>query len=560
MGLEKTIKEGCAIGKATPRGHYCKVCGQHKANERFSGKGHAAHICEECSRLTPAEQAESMTLTRLYALPVNRLSESEKKWLENRRHDKRPEVKELACEIYRQHYPHAERNAMKKRLRIDRVEFAVNTMSCDENWDENLIQRTFILDRKESTLTMRELGSTVEPDLVELDGPDTAKLLKWMLHSLEIFCWDEDYCREQADLDLDFDLADLPGFEFLKEIDAAVEIGDPAWSIRLNYADGHEQYMECFELGLPNRVEELYNRLSGYFTSEEDEDEFDFVELAFDCQELMELGHLVSTLFAYTEGTQSDVLIAMALMDLSTLSDDGDMQRKPGQRPYRTYSGASACVEFLRSFLTQTMSGEARPAQNGAERFRQFAEYVQENITFPGGELISPSDLDRTMHALEKRYGLISRLSQAGTLEILRIPNSHRTFNSICNAAKRMDGTDSFRYALYLFHVKDEDSGHPAYILLHEIGHALQVELTRDPALIPESFCKMSDLFLGKPVDQSPLATELFADAFAIGMIRIFGWDAYGTFDELAPEVKNVFATYMNWLLEKEVSKKTTIK
>lgn len=61
-----------------PRGHYCKVCGQHKANERFSGKGHAAHICKECSRLTPAEQAESMTLTRLYALPVNRLSESEK--------------------------------------------------------------------------------------------------------------------------------------------------------------------------------------------------------------------------------------------------------------------------------------------------------------------------------------------------------------------------------------------------------------------------------------------------------------------------------------------------
>lgn len=31
-------------------------------------------------------------------------------------------------------------------------------------------------------------------------------------------------------------------------------------------------------------------------------------------------------------------------------------------------------------------------------------------------------------------------------------------------------------------------------------------------------------------------------------------------FDELAPEVKNVFATYMNWLLEKEDSKKTTIK
>ena len=27
------------------RGHYCKVWGEYKANEKFSGKGHAAHIC-----------------------------------------------------------------------------------------------------------------------------------------------------------------------------------------------------------------------------------------------------------------------------------------------------------------------------------------------------------------------------------------------------------------------------------------------------------------------------------------------------------------------------------
>ena len=27
-----------------PHGHYCKICGEYKANEKFSGKGHAAHI------------------------------------------------------------------------------------------------------------------------------------------------------------------------------------------------------------------------------------------------------------------------------------------------------------------------------------------------------------------------------------------------------------------------------------------------------------------------------------------------------------------------------------
>ena len=32
-------------------GHYCKICGEYKANEKFSGKGHAAHICKACHAL-----------------------------------------------------------------------------------------------------------------------------------------------------------------------------------------------------------------------------------------------------------------------------------------------------------------------------------------------------------------------------------------------------------------------------------------------------------------------------------------------------------------------------
>ena len=31
-------------------GHYCHVCGKHRANEKFSGKGHVKHICKDCDR------------------------------------------------------------------------------------------------------------------------------------------------------------------------------------------------------------------------------------------------------------------------------------------------------------------------------------------------------------------------------------------------------------------------------------------------------------------------------------------------------------------------------
>ena len=40
-------------------GHYCWVCGRTRANERFSGKGHARHICKDCARL-PREERDRL--------------------------------------------------------------------------------------------------------------------------------------------------------------------------------------------------------------------------------------------------------------------------------------------------------------------------------------------------------------------------------------------------------------------------------------------------------------------------------------------------------------------
>lgn len=34
--------------KKKQQGHFCKVCCEYKANEKFSGKGHAQHICKQC--------------------------------------------------------------------------------------------------------------------------------------------------------------------------------------------------------------------------------------------------------------------------------------------------------------------------------------------------------------------------------------------------------------------------------------------------------------------------------------------------------------------------------
>ena len=80
-------------------GHYCKICGQYKANEKFSGKGHAAHICKSCAALSAEERAEKEALTRLENLPVY-LSKEQLSWLKNKMTDRRPDVRDLAIQQF----------------------------------------------------------------------------------------------------------------------------------------------------------------------------------------------------------------------------------------------------------------------------------------------------------------------------------------------------------------------------------------------------------------------------------------------------------------------------
>lgn len=195
-----------------------------------------------------------MTLNLLKNLSMRRLTDAEKKWLENRTHDKREVVRTTAIDIYNLHFPHAERNAMKKQLRINEVIFTVNTELWDEYGDEYPVHCKFLLNRKNSQIEKLQLDDEeLRSNCVELDPPEMAKLLKWMLHTLEVFCWDEDYCSRHScdsfDDGIDFDEPDA--FDELDEecgVDGEtdesgenMDEGEPTWSVWLKYSDGHEQ-------------------------------------------------------------------------------------------------------------------------------------------------------------------------------------------------------------------------------------------------------------------------------------------------------------------------------
>ena len=42
-------------------GHYCRICGRKRANEKFSGKGHRVHVCKDCGKLPLAQREKIET-------------------------------------------------------------------------------------------------------------------------------------------------------------------------------------------------------------------------------------------------------------------------------------------------------------------------------------------------------------------------------------------------------------------------------------------------------------------------------------------------------------------
>ena len=230
-----------------PHGHYCKICGEYKANEKFSGKGHAAHICKACQSLPVEERNKEAILTRMMNLPFH-LSKEQISWLKKHRKDKRPEVSEAAKAVFAERFPYAERNERKGQLHIGRFEFYVDSPLIDEYGDEFDFRGTFVVDKKTCTISME---SSCKTETVTLDRKSMNKLLKSVIHYYEVFCWEEDYICEAYDDD------------------------HSVWKIHIKYLNGGTQDIQSSD-DLPHKVEGLAEELLGYFEPDEfDNEEFD---------------------------------------------------------------------------------------------------------------------------------------------------------------------------------------------------------------------------------------------------------------------------------------------
>lgn len=230
--------------------HYCKICGEYKSNESFSGKGHAAHICKKCSSLSPVERSCEMTLTRMTNLPWD-LSKEQKAWLKGLQNDRRTDIAEMAKELYAARFPFAERNEQKKQLHIRDMTFTVQGELTDEYGEYFEANLSFALNHSRKTIVYSHDGIT---ESVELTDKEMKKLLNRIVNEYEVFCWEEDFSYREC---ISFDEEEEPA----------------SWTVEIRYQNGEQQSMKGDDI--PYRVDALATELLEYFEESDEFDDFD---------------------------------------------------------------------------------------------------------------------------------------------------------------------------------------------------------------------------------------------------------------------------------------------
>ena len=266
-------------GGHKPHGHYCKVCGEHKANEKFSGKGHAGHICKACAALPVEKRNEMMAVNKIWGMSHRYLSESEIKWLRNHMNDSRPAVREAAVAAHREKFPRYERNMAKKGLTAFSLELTIRDEIADEWGDVVPVNATVTAEYTGLFQYTDHAAPEGERDTkVRIDPKEERRFLKAVVHELDAPFWDEDYSDEAYEYDPYLDVLPeyRPDFDEEDEDEAADEPQpapaddrEPLWSLSLDLNTGKYKEM-AFYNQTPDAAAELFWSLMEYFEPNED--------------------------------------------------------------------------------------------------------------------------------------------------------------------------------------------------------------------------------------------------------------------------------------------------
>ena len=124
--------------RRTQPGHICWACGRWRANERFFGRGHARHVCRDCSKLGADELAYQQALRNLERCMTweGIIPRKRRKSFEQFLDHKDPRIRARAEEMLEE--DRAERTYQRSMRELDEAqsEEELSGIECDEAIEE----------------------------------------------------------------------------------------------------------------------------------------------------------------------------------------------------------------------------------------------------------------------------------------------------------------------------------------------------------------------------------------------------------------------------------------
>ena len=293
-----------------PSGHCCWVCGQHKANEKFSGRGNATHMCRQCHALPVAERNKMVAVRRAENMAFRYLSEQEINWLRKKMDDPRPEVREAARDAHNMKFPRYERNKAKKGLTTFSLELFIKGKIRGEWGDVFDIHSLVVMVHNSAICHMNYCAPENERDTeVIIDTKDARAFIKAVIHRLDALYWDEDLSdAEQGGYDPYLDILPecRPAYGYFDDDDevfdeyfdassndsalgtetgvcASKEGREAIWTLRLELNNGKEKKL-AFYNQMHDEPQALYWELMEWL----EPDEYDFEDIDEDLSDISE--------------------------------------------------------------------------------------------------------------------------------------------------------------------------------------------------------------------------------------------------------------------------------
>ena len=183
------------------------------------------------------------------------------------------------------------------------------------------------------------------------------------------------------------------------------------------------------------------------------------------------------------------------------------MDRHPG---WSVVEGNAACMMYLYRNWSFSRRAEENVAQLSA-----LANDITENYDDCDDSFLTAEAAAETMKVAERVYDFSKRVLCKQHLFIFLFHAKHRTEDSFCRCMIMTDGSVAADIHMLIPHKDHEATPHS--MLLHELGHFVNIILTGDPETPPEDFTLVMKL-IGADAVECDIA-EFFAHCFAMSLL-----------------------------------------